>query len=133
MSQNSKSADIDAPKTATSIDSVKSKTKKRSGDTEELSKDFKKPRKSLKQSSITETIIRSNKALPPTPPTQQINNTPCLVTREDIGRIETTLERIIGQQDTARASIDRLLEIFTREVQELSSDEDVPPKAYKER
>lgn len=108
--------------------------KKRKPEVEEISKDYKKPRKSLKQLTFDvtkptkkeegEVIYRSRG--------NERNNKPEWDPTEAITRIEAAITRIIDRQGTAQACLDRLLEIFSREVAEDSStDAEVPIKEYK--
>jgi len=102
--------------------------KKRKVEGEDLSKDYKKPKK-LKQltfkkqpeKDLGENIIRSK------PPT---TTKPC---PDDMEVIKERIDRIITRQDIAQGCIERLLEIFSREVQEDSSVDEpvVREKAYK--
>jgi len=60
------------------------------------------------------------------------NNKPQWDPTEAITRIEEAITRIIDRQGTAQGCLDRLLEIFSREVAEDSStDAEVPIKEYK--
>lgn len=124
MSQNSKSADIDASKIVTSTDSVKSKSKRKSSDTEELSKDFKKPRKSLKQLTIQTTPQPKVVEVESSDPVPS-RTTKCLVTEDTtVTRVIAMLERVIDRQEVAQASIDRLLDMCLQVEPEDSSQEE---------
>lgn len=102
----------------------KEKKRKGSSTTEELSKDYKKPR------TLKDFIVKNKE------------DTPSLIKRthvdsrtpwrpEDITTITTGIERIIGQQERAQACIERLLELFLQEGREDSSGEEGLIKEYK--
>lgn len=113
---------------------IEKKRKKDSDTVEEaLSKDYKKPSKKLKQLKFEPIKKEEGAIITRTTRDNQKTIVPEWSATEAIARIEATLARIIDRQGTAQAGIERLLEIFTREVQELSSDDDVPLKDSKVR
>lgn len=116
--------------TSTKPDAViidkKDKKRKGSSTTEELSKDYKKPR------TLKDFIVKNKEDKPSVVKRTETPSNRQTWRPEDITTITTGIERIIGQQERAQACIERLLELFLQEGREDSSAEEGLIKEYKE-
>lgn len=101
--------------------------KKRTSDTEELSKEYKKPRKSLKQL----TLVPAKEKLEVTNSTAPTKSCPPIPI--DVGtRVMDMLERIIARQDRAQECIDHLIGLCLQEEPD-DSFEGLEPLATKSK
>lgn len=108
-----------------SITTPNEKREKRKAEAEEtLSKDYKKPKKTLKQLAIKDFTDPASLL-----PTRKDTTTPTInltkeICREDITRVIATLERVIDRQDRAQGCLDHLIRLCLQDAQEDSSGDE---------